>query len=180
MKQMITVLLCGSLLFACNPSEKKDDESNQQKTNETDRGYVFGDDKYTDIANTSMNALSTGDADGFIAAYADNAVFRWSGGDSLNGKAAINNYWKKRRAEVIDSHSYSNQIWLPIKVDKPMTDGQLTGNYVLGWNMVHAKYKSGKSMSQRMHMVFHFDANDKIDRVTQYLDRVPINAAQSK
>ena len=67
-----------------------------------------------------------------------------------------------------------------MKVDKAMTEGQLTGNYVLSWNTVHAKYKSGKSMSQRMHMVYHFDASDKIDRVTQYMDRVPINAAQSK
>jgi len=29
-----------------------------------------------------------------------------------------------------------------------------------------------------MHMVFHFDNNDKVDRVTQYLDRVPVMAAQ--
>ena len=85
---------------------------------------------------------------------------------------------KKRRSEVIDSLSYSNEAWLPINVSTPMYAGQLTGNYALTWNMVTAKYKSGKSMSQRMHMVFHFDNNHQIDRVTQYLDRVPVVAAQ--
>ena len=158
MKQASTEILCGSLLFACSPSEKKTDENKQENAtvSANTRGYDFGDDKYKDIANTSMNALAKGDVDGFTAAFADNAIFRWSGGDSLNGKAAISGYWKKRRAEVIDSLSYSSQVWLPMKVDKAMTEGQLTGNYVLSWNTVHAKYKSGKSMSQRMHMVYHF------------------------
>ena len=35
-------------------------------------------------------------------------------------------------------------------------------------------------MIQSIHTVQHFDANDKIDRVVQYLDRVPINAAMAK
>jgi ketosteroid isomerase-like protein len=48
------------------------------------------------------------------------------------------------------------------------------------WYMLYAKYKTGKSMTQRSHMVIHFDDNDKIDRTTLYLDRVPINAAMTK
>ena len=35
-------------------------------------------------------------------------------------------------------------------------------------------------MVQWIHTDQHFDANDKIDRVIQYLDRVPINAASKK
>lgn len=184
MKQTIIALLGCSFLFACNPSADKTDDAKQDSTNMStssgERGYEFGDDKYKDIASSSLTALGAGDIAGFTASIADNAIFRWNGGDSLAGKPAISEYWKKRRGEVIDSLSYSSQVWLAVKVDKPMTEGQLPGNYALSWNMVHARYKSGKSMSQRMHMVYHFDGNDKIDRITQYLDRVPINAAQSK
>jgi hypothetical protein len=46
--------------------------------------------------------------------------------------------------------------------------------------MTTAKYKTGKSMTQWIHTDLHFDANDKIDRVIMYLDRVPIAAAMSK
>jgi hypothetical protein len=35
-------------------------------------------------------------------------------------------------------------------------------------------------MSQWIHTDIHFDANDKIDRAIQYIDRVPINAATKK
>lgn len=69
---------------------------------------------------------------------------------------------------------------MPIKVNTPLTEGQVTGNYVLYWFASYAKYKTGKSMKQRIHMVYHFNDNDKIDRVSQYLYREPINAAMTK
>jgi cyanophycinase-like exopeptidase len=50
----------------------------------------------------------------------------------------------------------------------------------MGWYQVTAKYKTGKSMTQWVHTDQHFDANDKIDRLIQYIDRAPINAAISK
>ncbi|MBK8280123.1 MAG: nuclear transport factor 2 family protein [Saprospiraceae bacterium] len=45
----------------------------------------------------SIAALSAGDADGFVAGYADNAVYMFNNGDSLAGKAAIAEYWKRRK-----------------------------------------------------------------------------------
>ena len=144
------------------------------------KDYEIGDDKYCDIAKKGMGNLASGDIDSWMNSFADNAVYRWNNFDSLAGKPAITEYWKKRRGEVIDSLSFSSQVWLPVKVNKPQTPNQLTGNYALAWYITYAKYKGGKSMSQRMHMVYHFDSNDKIDRLTHYLDRVPINAAMSK
>lgn len=112
--------------------------------------------------------------------FADNAVYIWNNGDSLAGKAAIAAYWKKRRGEVIDSISFSQDIWLAIKVNQPQTPAQAPGNWALGWYAVSAKYKTGKRMNQWIHTAMHFDANDKIDRVVQFLDRAPINAATKK
>jgi ketosteroid isomerase-like protein len=183
MKQTIGFFLCAIIFIACSNDKAATADTTTTtdsvtKENSSARGYDFGDDKYVQMAKESMQNLSSGNIDAFTSIYADNAIYRFSGGDSLKGKQAIIDYWKKRRSEVIDSLSYSNEAWLPINISTPMYTGQLTGNYALTWNMVHAKYKSGKNMSQRMHMVFHFDDNNKLDRVTQYLDRVPIMAAQ--
>lgn len=184
MKKIIGFFVCSVLLFSCNDETKTAESSSAKTSNEMAsaemKNYEFGDDKFKQIGKKGLADLASGDIDGWMSSYADNALYRWNGGDSLAGKAAISAYWKNRRAEVIDSLSYSNEVWLPIKVNTPEAATQLPGNYVLGWYVVNAKYKTGKSMSQRTHMVIHFDDNDKIDRVTQYLDRAPINAAMAK
>jgi ketosteroid isomerase-like protein len=187
MQTKLILFLVTAFLISCNSNETAN-HTHDEKTDHTDRhdmpmadkGYGFGDDKYIDIAKNGMNELASGDVEGWLDGFSDDALFRWNGGDSLAGKPAIADYWKKRRTEVIESLSYSNEVWLPIHVTKPSIPAQLPGNYALCWSMVHARYKSGKEMNQRMHMVFHFNDNDKIDRVTQYIDRVPINNAQIK
>src|SRR5882757_1805737 len=127
-----------------------------------------------------MAYFARGGICGWVNEIACNAAFCLDKFCSPAREGAIFYYWKKRRTDVIDSMSFSSDVWLPVKVNKPMTAGQLTGNYALCWYIVKAKYKTGKSMSQRVHTIFHFDANDKIDRIMQYLDRVPINAAMAK
>jgi hypothetical protein len=74
---------------------------------------------------------------------------------------------------------FINDIWLPIKVNEPQRNEQ-SGVWLLSWYVLKAKYKTGKSMTQEIHTDMHFDANDKIDRVIQFLDRAPINAATKK
>ena len=112
--------------------------------------------------------------------FADNAMYRWNNGDSLVGKKAISDYWKKRRTEAIDSISFSNDIWLSVKVNEPQQTVQAPGVWLLGWYAINAKYKTGKRMMQWIHADMHFDAQDKIDIFIQYLDRAPINAAMKK
>lgn len=183
MKKSIYFLLCIMLLYACADNSVAQNTETTAKDSinmASEKGYEFGDDKYSSLAKKGLDALGSGDVDAFALGFADDAIFRWSGGDSLNGKQAILDYWKKRRTEAISTLSYANEIWLVIKVNTPMVKTQLPGNYALCWNMVTATYKTGKTMSQRMHMVYHFNDADKIDRVTQYLDRVPINNATAK
>ena len=137
----------------------------------------FADPKYTDIGKQGLAALSSGDVDKWMAMFADNAKYYWNGGDSLIGKAAISDYWTKRRKDVIDSLTYTNDIWLPVKVNEPQQPVQAPGVWLLSWFQVRSKYKNGKTMSQWIHTDYHFDANDKIDVVVQYIDRAPIIAA---
>jgi hypothetical protein len=39
------------------------------------------------------------------------------------------------------------------------------------------KYKNGKKLAFWVHTDYHYDANNKIDRAVQYIDRAPINSA---
>jgi ketosteroid isomerase-like protein len=183
MKKLLGLLVGCSLLFSCgNDKKTAEDTKSPAATDQAaaSKDYEIGDMKYVDIAKKHFGYLGSGDIDSWMAEFADNATYRWNNFDSLLGKAAITDYWKKRRTDIIDSMSFANDIWLPMKVNKSQAPGHLTGNYALGWYTVKAKYKTGKSMSQRVHTVFHFNENDKIDRVSQYLDRVPIMAAMAK
>ena len=137
----------------------------------------FADAKYTAIGRKNLDALSSGNIDAFVADFADNGVYLWNNGDSLAGKAAIADYWKKRRTDVIETLTYSNHIFLPLKVNKPQSV-EAPGIWLLGWYQVDAKYKTGKTMSQWIHSDTHFNANDKIDRMIIYLDRASINQAE--
>jgi len=79
----------------------------------------------------------------------------------------------------MDSITFSNAIWLPVKVNKPQSI-EAPGVWLLSWYMINVKYKTGKRVVQWIHTDLHFDANDKIDRVIMYLDRAPINEATKK
>ncbi len=176
-------ILCPVLFIACNnqkPAEQKT-ETTASKLNETKEiaPAEFADIKYVDIGKKAIAALSSGDVDGWLAGYADNAVYVWNNGDSLAGKPAITAYWKKRRTEVIDSITFTNAVWLPVKVNKPQSV-EAPGVWLLSWYLVNAKYKTGKKMAQWIHTDMHFDATEKIDRVIMYLDRTPIAEAMKK
>ena len=172
MKKVFLLALGYALLTACNA---------QQSTTHTNaKATEFADAKYTAIGKGALESMHRGDMDKWLSIYADNAKYFWNGGDSLIGKAAISDYWRKRRTDVIDSISFTSDIWLPVKVNVPQQTVQTKGVWLLGWYLIKAKYKTGKWMVQWSHVDFHFDANDKVDQVVQYIDRVPINAAATK
>jgi hypothetical protein len=185
MRKMLTLAAGCCILFACN---NKPAESTATTTDTTaaaaketkPMATEFADAKYTDMGKKNLAQLSSGDVDGWMTAYADNARFVWSSGDSLAGKAAITDYWKQRRGKVIDSITFTNDIWLPIKVNQPQKGPDLPGVWLLSWYQTNVKYKNGKKLSFWVHTDNHYDANDKIDRTVQYLDRAPINKALGK
>jgi hypothetical protein len=182
MKRTFYVMTC-TLLFAvaCN-NETRNDSSTAATNAATPAADAkpgpaeFADPKYADVGKKQLAALSSGDIDGWLALFADDAVYVWNNGDSLAGKTAISAYWKKRRTEVIDSISFAEDIWLPVKVNQPQ-QSEAPGVWLLSWYRTSAKYKGGKSMNQWIHTAMHFNTNDKVDRLIQYLDRAAINAA---
>lgn len=169
-------------LVACN-NDKKSTEDTKAATTDSSTAKPqseFADPKYVEVGKKMGAQMSSGDIDGWASNYADNAVFQWSAGDSLAGKEAIAKYWKDRRANVIDSITFTNDIWLPLKVNTPQRGPDREGVWLLSWYQVNVKYKNGKKLVFWTHVDHHFDANDKIDRTIQYIDRAPINAAMAK
>ncbi|TDD98712.1 nuclear transport factor 2 family protein [Flavobacterium cellulosilyticum] len=179
MKNLFLIILCASLFIGCKKSIAMESTSTEPVAAANVAPVEFADAKYSEIGKKSLKALSKGDMDAWMADYADNAKYYWNAGDSLVGKSAIDKYWRDRRANVIETISFSKDIWLPLKVNEK-ENIPLDGYWLLAWYQVTAKYKGGGSMTQWIHTTFHFDANDKIDMVNQYLDRVPIMAAMSK
>jgi ketosteroid isomerase-like protein len=184
MKKLLGLVICFVLLFSCNDNEKTElaSESNSvaDKSAAESKDYEIGDMKLVDIAKKSSQYLESGDIDSWMTIFADNATYRWNNLDSVVSKAAISDYWKKRRTDIIDSISFSNEIWTALKVNRAQSAMQMTGNYVLGWHLVYARYKTGKSMTQRIHTSYHFNDAGLIDRVSTYMDRALINAAMEK
>lgn len=180
---MLGFVLLSASLFSCNQGETKADAAaetpKEPAAAATPAPAEFADPKYAAIGKKGLEALSAGKVDEWMEQFADNAVYVWNNGDSLTGKAAISDYWKKRRGEVIDSISFSQQIWLPVKVNQPQAN-EGPGVWLLSWYRVNAAYKGGKGMQQNIHTAMHFNASDKIDRLIQYLDRAPIASAIKK
>jgi hypothetical protein len=184
MKKTIAMAFAISLFFACT-NQKTEDKSatttdSAAAATAKPQPVEFADAKYVEIGKTGNASLSSGNIDAWMNNFADNAVYVWNNGDSLAGKPAITAYWKKRRGDVIDSINFTQDIWLAVKVNQPQQAAQAPGVWLLGWYLTSAKYKTGKRMTQWIHTASHFDANDKIDRVVQFLDRAPINAATKK
>ena len=172
------------IILACNnkPAEttaaKTDSAATPLAETKTPPQSEFADPKYTELGKQMTEQMSKGDMDAWANNFADNAKYRWSSGDSLSGKAAILKYWKERRDKVIDSISFSREVWLPLKVNKSQVEmADIPGNWLLSWYMVNVKYKNGKKLMFWVHTDFHFDNSDKVDQAIQYLDRAPINAA---
>lgn len=183
MRKQFLFIFCFAIIIGCNneKSETANEATTPVTTPETKTGPVeFADSKYMDIGKKGLVNLANADVDSWMNSYADNAIYRWNNGDSLVGKKAISDYWKKRFKEAIDSIGFANDIWLAVKVNQPQQPVQTPGTWLLSWYQVQAKYKTGKRMTQWIHTDMHFDNQDKIDIVIQYLDRAVINTAMTK
>ena len=181
MKKSFAWAAACCLLFSCTNSSTgpstKDTTSAMTAAHATPPQSEFADARYTEMGKKVMSQLESGDIKGMTDAYADDAVYLWSAGDSLAGKAAIDKYWTDRRAKVIDSVKFLNGIWLPIKVNRPQQGPDIPGVWLLSWNEVHVKYKTGAKLVFWVHTDYHFNQADKIDRQVTYIDRAPINKA---
>lgn len=184
MKKILFFAAGCCLFISCNnkPSDAMTAENKDTtaKASATPPQSEFADARYTDMGKQHLMKFSSGDINGWLDAFADDAIFYWSSGDSLAGKAAIVKYWTERRTKVIDSIHFSQDIWLPLKVNRPQQGPDIPGNWLLSWYLVDVKYANGKKLSFWVHTDQHYNSNDKIDRCIQYIDKAPIAKALGK
>jgi hypothetical protein len=179
MKKTVFLICCFFLIVSCKKQESNEMDMTNAEVDTVTKPADFADPKYAEIGKKTLADMEKGDMDAWMDIYADNAVYSWNSGDSLVGKAAIASYWKQRRVNVIEKISFTNDIWLPIKVNQPQST-EAKGIWLLAWYKTTAKYRNGKEMTQWIHTDYHFDSNDKVDRVIQYVDKAAINAALPK
>ncbi len=184
MRKIILPFAVALLFTSCN-SEKKEAatagdamvKTSTETASDKPAPAEIADAKYMDMGKQMMSDFAAGNIDAYGEHFADNAVYLYSSGDSMAGKKAIVDYWKNRRATVVESVAMSNDIWLPIKVNQPQRGPDLPGVWLMGWHQVNAKYKNGKSLQFWTHQDMHYNEAGKVDRLIMYIDRGPINAA---
>jgi hypothetical protein len=109
MKRLLSVLMGGTLLWSCaQPKEQEAVAPPEPKALE------FADAKYIDMSREGMTKLAEGNVDAYLNNFADNAVYQWNNGDSIVSKQAILDYWKDRRANVIDTITFTNEAWMAL------------------------------------------------------------------
>lgn len=176
MKKLLLLVLCATLFVACKKEATPKALSTSDTTDAPTPPAEFADNKYSDIGKKMLAALSKNKMDDWTNSFAEDAKYYWNNGDSLVGKPAIDKYWRDRRANVIETITFEEEIWMPIKVNEK-GNIPMDGIWLLSWHKTTAKYKGGATMKQWIHSTYHFNSDDKIDRVHQYLDRVPIMEA---
>lgn len=180
MKKVLLASCCLIMLAACKDEPEKTTQAVVAgEATKSPPPVSFADQRYVDMGKKAQSQFAAGDIDGWASNFADNIKFRWSAGDSLTGKEAVVKYWKDRRANVIQSIEISNDIWLPVTVNEPQHN-EARGTWLLNWHQVKATYKNNESLTFWIHIDMHYNNEDKVDEVIQYIDRAPINAAVAK
>ena len=183
MKKLLSWVAGCCILLSCNYNRAAETTTENAKDTIPGAGQAgtkqaeFADGRYVEMGKKMLSQFAAGNIDEWLNNFADSAMYRWSSGDSLAGKQAIANYWKERRAKVIDSIQTSNDIWIPIKVNTPQQGPDIPGIWLLNWHQVNVKFKNGKRLMFWVHTDVHYNSDDKVDRMIQYIDRAPINKA---
>jgi hypothetical protein len=179
MRKVSMILFAGIVMISCNTKTDGDaamvkDVSSEEANKPQSE---IGDPKFMEMGKVSLRHFEADRIDEWAEQFADNAVYVWSAGDSLVGKQAIKDYWKKRRSEMIEKISFSNDIWLPLNVNYPQQGPDMAGTWLLSWYQVDVTYKNSKALSFWVHADLHFNDQNKVDRAVQYIDMAPIKAA---
>lgn len=177
MKKVLLGVVISAFLIACNNETKEEvkpvDSSAPAAKTGGDEILAMSE---ADQAKNALLAFAKGDVNGMTAHYDDNAKFYFSGGDSLTGKKAIQDYWTGRW-NLIESLKINGQVVLPVKVNTSQAPQHALGKWVLVWSNVEVKYKNGKTLSFWTHADYHYNDAGKVDVGVQYIDRHPIMEA---
>lgn len=181
MKKMFLPLLAATVLFSCKDDKKSEEKASDTLVKSTTAETMktppmeIADEQLISKGEAMMRSFEAGDYDAWGQSLADNAVYEYSSGDSIAGKAAIIAYWKSRRAKFIKSTVFEHNIWLPVKVNESRNTGpDIRGTWLMHWMRLKTTYKNDRSVQMWVHQDMHLNDRDLVDRVILYMDRAPI------
>ena len=132
----------------------------------------------TNDLKNALEAFAKGDINGFTTNMDDNVKFYYPGaGDSLNGKAAVNEYYTGRW-KLIDSIKMTPPTYLGVQLNESTT--ALPGKWSMAWFGYYINYKSGNAVYLPIHTVAHSNDAGKMDMVAMYYDMQKVMMAQRK
>lgn len=175
MKNILAMALISLWLVGCNNTQTEQAAPAAETPSATPPPAEFADPKLVELGKNFQAMFAAKNLDGWMNDFTDDALFIWSNGDSLIGKPAMSAYWADRWTKLA-SITFSQQIWLPIKVNQPQAT-EAAGNWLLGWYRFDAEYQGGAKVGQWAHDAIHVNDAGKIDRFIHYVDMAPIKEA---
>ncbi len=184
-------LLMTTFLFttACNApaaSDTKTDAAKMATTTATVPDYEIAPQEYATMSESAIQKTTSNDIDGLAPMLADDVEFYYPDGDQNTrtkfiGKPAVIKWMKESFIAGGMKSSSSNAFnIIPVKANKKLNAGSLSGIQVICFFTRSATYNNGNTVSVRMNAVFHFNDNKLIDRVINYYDRTPFIKASGK
>jgi hypothetical protein len=167
-------IICAMLFISCNETKKEEFVAIEQETPMLE----VASQEYADLAQKTLDLISEFDLETWKDYLADDVVWYWPDGDSetrhsIKGKEELIAWWKNWKETTGGQISFTNNTFLPIKVNTPSNYYMLVGTGVLTYTDLTISIQ-GKSTSVRQHMVFMFDENKKINHALLYYDRTGI------
>ena len=88
MKKILILAASCMILFACNDKKEETKTGETKTSSEGDKDKAppqseFADAKYVEWGKKMIAQFTSGDMDGYLSNYADNAVYAWSAGHLL-------------------------------------------------------------------------------------------------
>ncbi len=142
--------------------------------------------EYATLAEAALQKSAANDIDGWATMLADDVEFYYPDGDQNTrtkfiGKPAVVKWQKDSRiSSGIKTSTLSAFNTIPLKVNKKLNAGALSGYQVFSYATFNTIYNNGNSVSVRRNTVLHFNDSKLIDRIITFYDRTPYIKAAGK
>lgn len=167
-------VICALIFISCNENKTKDSVMAEQEIPMLEAASQ----EYADLAQKTLDLLSEFDLETWKEYLTDDVEWYWPDGNSetrhtIKGKEELITWWKNWKETTSGQMSFTNNTFLPIKVNTASNYYKLVGTGVLAYTDLTISLQD-KSTSVRQHMVFMFDENKKISHALLYYDRTGI------
>ena len=174
---------CSDVQSAKEAKDTKEASNTQAAV--TNSRFTIAPEEYSQLSEKALNHFASLDYAAWGEMLADDVVYTFPDGDvntrtKLEGKKAVLAWWANwAKTSGIQSMTLSEFNHFPLDVTAQPQGGAPKGIYDFAYASNKMVY-GGKSVSIRMNMVTHFNADKKIDRYVTYYDRSVIIKATGK